>query len=134
MKSRAQPESEGFGRSPHGERGLKCLVFWLLTTWIWSLPPRGAWIEISLAFVSYLLPDSRSPHGERGLKWDWDVPAGRSGLSLPPRGAWIEMSYEISNQMCRQSRSPHGERGLKFLVKMPQLPGVEVAPPTGSVD
>ena len=35
-------------RSLHGERGLKCSTFYGLQYFIWSLPSRGAWIEISL--------------------------------------------------------------------------------------
>ena len=33
-------------RSLHGERGLKCSTFYGLQYFIWSLPSRGAWIEI----------------------------------------------------------------------------------------
>ena len=34
-------------RSPHGERGLKCLYAVLIVDDYVSLPARGAWIEIS---------------------------------------------------------------------------------------
>ena len=56
-------------RSPCGERGLKS-ESWSDTYFLgWSLPVRGAWIEIrTIACVS----------------------AG-AGASLPVRGAWIEI-------------------------------------------
>ena len=34
------------GRSPHGERGLKSLSGRVRGCPVWSLPSRGAWIEI----------------------------------------------------------------------------------------
>ena len=58
------------GRSPRGERGLK--FGFLLSdgqSVQGSLPPRGAWIEMSRTFACLLVK----------LK------------SLPPRGAWIEI-------------------------------------------
>ena len=38
----------GGGRSPHGERGLKSMKDWKAAVRNWSLPARGAWIEIGL--------------------------------------------------------------------------------------
>ena len=35
------------GRSPHGERGLKCATCHFTADKIASLPARGAWVEIS---------------------------------------------------------------------------------------
>ena len=56
-------------RSPHGERGLKFPLLYMIDDVEKSLPPRGAWIEIS------------QPKGiENANTW-----------SLPPRGAWIEI-------------------------------------------
>ena len=57
----------------------------------WSLPVRGAWIEI-ISFAS-----------------------GRGALrSLPVRGAWIEIAYLSRSALMSLSRSPCGERGLKY--------------------
>ena len=76
-----------------------------------SLPPRGAWIEIGLVIIAVHSSTRRSPHGERGLKCKNDGAVDAVAESLPPRGAWIEiLRYE--------------ERRL----------GIQVAPPTGSVD
>ena len=41
------------GRSPHGERGLKCLRIARLRLVPRSLPSRGAWIEITTQKKSY---------------------------------------------------------------------------------
>ena len=35
----------------------------------WSLPARGAWIEIKKEANRWAELKSRSPHGERGLKF-----------------------------------------------------------------
>ena len=56
------------GRSPHGERGLKYIIFKSPHLLKLSLPTRGAWIEISQALDKKLAEAGRSPHGERGLK------------------------------------------------------------------
>ena len=55
-------------RSPHGERGLKSSGMPEPILWPSSLPPRGAWIEISSSFRNRSNASCRSPHGERGLK------------------------------------------------------------------
>ena len=60
------------GRSPHGERGLKCWVF------SQAEAERG-----------------RSPHGERGLKSLCLIFALIVAESLPPRGAWIEIRLSL---------------------------------------
>ena len=122
----------GLCRSPHGERGLKFLTRFLPQSALKSLPPRGAWIEIS---------------GSKGHT--------STSESLPPRGAWIEISsyVNVKKRACRSPhgerglkcvwlagimagnrRSPHGERGLKLMFKWIHLIHLVVAPPTGSVD
>ena len=58
------------GRSPHGERGLKFDVWSDVKLPYWSLPPRGAWIEILDERYNMTFEES-----------------------LPPRGAWIEIDY-----------------------------------------
>ena len=55
-------------RSPRGERGLKCHILYVGYGRGWSLPSRGAWIEIASA-GGIFTPFS----------------------SLPSRGAWIEI-------------------------------------------
>ena len=58
------------GRSPSGERGLKC-------------PP---WARSAYGDTG------RSPSGERGLKFLSGERLNDGSLSLPIRGAWIEIS------------------------------------------
>ena len=121
-------------RSPHGERGLKLFVSVCQICWWWSLPSRGAWIEI-----------------DAGKHM---VPCG--GWSLPSRGAWIEIveEEEVEEEVEGRSphgerglkspcwcsgrtsgrRSPHGERGLKSALALTKQHGTTVAPLTGSVD
>ena len=57
------------GRSPCGERGLKCGVSRTPPKSLWSLPVRGAWVEIASAHSP-----RRTAHS-----------------SLPVRGAWVEI-------------------------------------------
>ena len=111
-------------RSPHGERGLKYPLFRRNAPLKWSLPSRGAWIEIRLARrdrpyrrgrsphgergLKYLLPDDklsnhrRSPHGERGLKYIMKAGIILICVSLPSRGAWIEILLSIQNMATTQ--------------------------------
>ena len=39
-------------RSPCGERGLKCVPARYATAIVWSLPVRGAWVEIYALYAS----------------------------------------------------------------------------------
>ena len=87
------------GRSLHGERGLKCSTFYGLQYFIWSLPSRGAWIEIFCFCQSSNPWIRRSLHGERGLKFIGKKENLRECLSLPSRGAWIEiLSHTASDR------------------------------------
>ena len=103
-----------FGRSPHGERGLKSEDMFGI---------GGA-------------AGSRSPHGERGLKYILWVDHRKYYRSLSSWRAWIEI-YPVCYGILRVTsslsswrawieivldgrrllrvcgRSPHGERGLK---------------------
>ena len=57
------------GRSPHGERGLKCSVHCVFLPFYLCRSPHG---ERGLKYHVLVLPhvvDGRSPHGERGLKF-----------------------------------------------------------------
>ena len=120
-------------RSPHGERGLKCLRAFRRVEFCVSLPARGAWIEMQ----------------------NWLSGSTAIG-SLPARGAWIEIRLQPSENEKIPGRSPHGERGLKYRghEERPEghgslpargawieiyppfcfLPNRHVAPRTGSVD
>ena len=100
------------GRSPHGERGLKSRCLDRHRLGQLSLPPRGAWIEISTSWTA------------RSTAW----------ASLPPRGAWIEITRPERSPRTSWSRSPHGERGLKWKRAEEDRPYYAVAPSTGSVD
>jgi len=74
-------------RSPHGERGLKFDEAAQHVGTAWSLPSRGAWIEI---FAERVLSDSmsgRSPHGERGLKFMLYAHPGVSNGVAPLTGS-----------------------------------------------
>ena len=99
-------------RSPCGERGLKSVKNWSCPLPVWSLPVRGAWIEIIQFKNAVSAEQRRSPCGERGLK---SHRGGQSGLSG-----------------CR--RSPCGERGLKSSAGRSRAARTRVAPRAGSVD
>ena len=76
----------------------------------WSLPPRGAWIEMSI----------QSDHPGAEIK------------SLPPRGAWIEICpwrYPSANS---RRRSPRGERGLKCFRRTISRTAAGSLPPRGA--
>ena len=79
-------------RSPHGERGLKCVIYQEQEALFLRRSPHG---ERGLKFVIYgqsIIHSCRSPHGERGLKYN---------------------GYAAPLLRCTR-RSPHGERGLKY--------------------
>ena len=103
---------------------------------LWSLPVRGAWIEIQRALPRWTTRACRSPCGERGLKsylpnntcyyipslpvrGAWieiffvAVSAFPGVRSLPVRGAWIEIAAVMVFFLLFRGRSPCGERGLK---------------------
>ena len=85
MKSVAlSAEGGGYGRSPHGERGLKSNMPRIPSNMPWSLPTRGAWIEI--------------PVLRRGGLQLW---------SLPTRGAWIEIDSSLDLPGLARRVAPH---------------------------
>ena len=91
MSSSHSGSSSQSGRSPCGERGLKCGRAAAPSRCPPSLPVRGAWIEINQAGYAPRKHSRRSPCGERGLKFSpVAADAGHAG-SLPVRGAWIEI-------------------------------------------
>ena len=96
----------------------------------WSLPTRGAWIEIrylsSLYFTTKSLPT-------RGA---WIEILDRLSIkvkswSLPTRGAWIEIAHHRIDAL-EGSRSPRGERGLKYDEPCRLQPAPESLPTRGA--
>ena len=79
------------GRTPHGVRGLKSRDIWTHPSRWWSHPSRGAWIEIRNHALHVLGRLSRTPHGVRGLKSGEDGAVIIGEGSHPSRGAWIEI-------------------------------------------
>ena len=103
----SKAKANRYGRSPHGERGLKYAILRRQPLRSMSLPSRGAWIEIKSVCIIGLLVASRSPHGERGLKLCRKGVTLLVVLSLPSRGAWIEIfipSYATSKALSLPSR------------------------------
>ena len=123
------------GRSPCGERGLKSLRCRNVADHRGSLPVRGAWIEIILQIMLRKSVNRRSPCGERGLKSLDALKLVALRTSLPVRGAWIEI-WTARNRMHRRRkrRSPCGERGLKCHADSQRRFTYAVAPRAGSVD
>ena len=144
-------------RSPRGERGLKYNIkTGGSLTWQKSLPPRGAWIEMTTSQGLFLSLRSRSPRGERGLKstlvgpgasqTNRRSPRGERGLkyrglfadterrrSLPPRGAWIEITLSpLPAARAVPCRSPRGERGLKSALCLRRQTRWSSLPPRGA--
>ena len=134
MKSpRGRPWPSWVGRSPRGERGLKCQVLPGRCRLPRSLPSRGAWVEIMPARACKSFTASRSPRGERGLKYlIWRrqppvhvrrSPRGERGLkchsttcsdgslqSLPSRGARVEIDREAMPHDGSESLPSRGAR------------------------
>ena len=144
------------GRSPHGERGLKCFTPPLSILSYTSLSSRRAWIEISSASPATKKSSSRSPHGERGLKYqlnnyhlqtakvalltesvDWNIRFSTKKEALSCRSPHGERGLKFMNDTLLSeinSRSPHGERGLKYHLLMRLNKIYKVALLTESVD
>ena len=80
---------------------------------LWSLPSRGAWIEIAVVDAGASSGTRRSPRGGRGLKYQKGDKESCLKTSLPSRGAWIEISDALTAVLVLSSRSPRGGRGLK---------------------
>jgi len=73
-----------------------------------SLPPRGAWIEMSIGSHIHQPCMSLPPRGA------WiEIPSAaclavRACASLPPRGAWIEIAHACVGWIVRMSLPPRG--------------------------
>ena len=122
----------------------------------WSLPIRGAWIEIPCprgggwrhavaphpgsvdcnAHTVILLTVEAASLPIRGAWIEIFHLIGTTLpiLSLPIRGAWIEIGSSTTGTKERDSRSPFGERGLKSVRQGSDRQRGLVAPHPGSVD
>ena len=80
------------GRSPYGERGLKCDDELLLAEFGGSLSLRRAWIEMLIWRIDNVMRKSRSPYGERGLKFLESDAFAHDLLSLAVRRAGVGIS------------------------------------------
>ena len=95
---------------------MKCIKNRKSIIMIWSLPARGAWIEISAMGGQGAYVGCRSPPGERGLKYLWYIKAKKiKPCRSPPGERGLKCAYSQRLALCCRSRSPPGERGLKFL-------------------
>ena len=56
-------DEEVESRSPHGERGLKFEEAQAQARLAWSLPPRGAWIEMVPSIISAVMLHVAPPTG-----------------------------------------------------------------------
>ena len=135
------------GRSPHGERGLKSVARVGRHHQRWSLPARGAWIEIapSSGFSANGKVAPRAGRADRNIMADvTPLVAGgyhlRGGApsprhtalagtaSLPVRGAWIEMarSRRLASAWGVAPRMGGVDRNLGSTIRMeaatPSLP------------
>ena len=127
------------GRSPCGERGLKCGCRSDMQSWLPCRSPCGERGLKSPRLRPPLRQKRRSPCGERGLKYDKQIRIRTRAWSLPVRGAWVEIYKPVLLNQYRQGslpvrgawveirvrkagsrgdgrRSPCGERGLKSAV------------------
>ena len=151
----AAPRVIPCGRSPCGERGLKCCIQTCKAGRRESLPVRGAWIEIALP------APAESRHASLPVRGAWieisvlrrlvrplvvSLPVRGAWIeiscggalrhppgSLPVRGAWVEISWREWQLLRRACRSPCGERGLKSNDLKFVDTKIRVAPRAGSV-
>ena len=99
-------------RSPCGERGLKCIRRRSRLPADWSLPMRGAWIEIyHIAFG--VREKSVAPHAGAWIEIILLCENCHEIYVAPHAGAWIEIINFIVFSLSPACRSPCGERGLK---------------------
>ena len=103
-----------WGRSPHGERGLKSYTSTGYVKREWSLPARGAWVEINprRAMLPAIYPSLPARGAWVEIPSD-SISHATQEESLPARGAWVEIAESRKSSAIIPSRSPHGERGLK---------------------
>ena len=100
-------------RTPHGVRGLKLILFVLLTAHRRSHPARGAWIEICAVHCWPPAGIRRTPHGVRGLKYVRRTYKDILSSSRTPHGVRGLKSDPEFDGSAFAGRTPHGVRGLK---------------------
>ena len=81
-----------------------------------SLPPREAWIEILSTVSSLSIVSLSLPPREAWIEIITGISLNVDGESLPPREAWIEMVSFALIAALAVSRFPRGKRGLKSMV------------------
>ena len=86
----------------------------LLVALQWSLPARGARIEISFTLTGAWWSRSLPARGARIEIRAKHLRAKAYVWSLPARGARIEIRTRRKCRLVLSCRSPQGERGLKF--------------------
>ena len=95
----------------------------------WSLPIRGAWIEMRSWRRSTPIAPRRSPSGERGLKLRGDPRTDRLRHRRSPSGErGLKSGHHQRDQRPDRRRSPSGERGLKSCRPMRPRSGVGRSP------
>ena len=99
-----------------------------------SLPPRGAWIEINdyqrFREAYTVAPPTGSVDRNSTVLVSFSVQI----RSLPPRGAWIEIPNARNYSICIHVAPPTGSVDRNHSSGDNGVSGVLVAPPTGSVD
>ena len=80
----------------------------------WSLPVRGAWIEMSTYSVDRMTFGMSLPVRGAWIEMAWRMKPQHRSASLPVRGAWIEIYCNARLRHALHRRSPCGERGLKL--------------------
>ena len=73
---------------------------------MWSRPARGAWVEISIAWLDAHVVEGRAPRRARGLKSGGVLPLIVENQSRPARGAWIEIFSSRSRRFVDWGRTP----------------------------
>ena len=77
----------------------------------WSLPSRGAWIEMISDYTRYDLEYVAPLAGSVDRNAERMEKQVKPWMSLPSRGAWIEINCGFKALYSNICRSPRGERG-----------------------
>ena len=122
------------GRSPHGERGLKCIFMRVRRIKKLGRSPHGErGLKSSTAKAERQDIQGRSPHGERGLKSYTGLIIRYNLQSLSSRRAWIEIAKNCL--ICRARKSLSSRRAwIEINLLLPLYWIVRVALLTESVD
>ena len=118
--------------------------------WLWSLPTRGAWIEMTGPLTNCFRICASLPtrgawieiaNSTTGTTHHTSLPTRGAWIEIPPppasppitsslptRGAWIEIAGHGPGGHDGGGRSPHGERGLKLVIQGCHVLGVRRSP------